>query len=73
MSEVSIENMSRDELIKAIVDFQIHMFASGQNLSDLRHILLYGHGYKTHEYYDSSMRSNWTEGELREYAKDLGV
>ncbi len=70
MSEVSIENMSRDELIKAIVDFQIHMFASAQNLSELRYILLYGHGYKT---YDSSMRSNWTEGELLEYAKDLGV
>jgi len=70
VSEVSIENMSRDELIEAIVDFQIHMFASAQNLSELRHILLYGHGYKT---YDSSMRSNWTEGELHEYAKDLGV
>jgi len=70
VSEVSIENMSRDELIKAIVDFQIHTFASGQNLSELRNILLYGHGYKTYTLHDDN---NWTTEQLREYAKDLGV
>jgi hypothetical protein len=72
MNEVSIENMSRDELIEAIVEQQIHTFMSGQNLSELRHILLYGHGYKTRSGWDYS-KNLWSDNELREYAKDLGV
>jgi hypothetical protein len=62
--------MSRDELIEAIVDFQIHMFASAQNLSELRTILLYGQGYKTYSLADDKY---WTTEELRELAKELGV
>jgi hypothetical protein len=67
---MTIETMSRDELIEAIVDFQIHTFISGQSQSELRHILLYGHGYKTYTLHDDN---NWTTEQLREYAKDLGV
>jgi hypothetical protein len=67
---MSVENMSRAELIKAIVDFQIHMFASGQNLSELRTILLYGFGYKRRDRYG---HDTWTTEELRDHAKDLGV
>jgi hypothetical protein len=65
-----IEDMNYDELIKAIVDLQIHTFASGQNLSELRHILLYGFGYKRRDRYG---HDTWTIEELRDYAKDLGV
>ncbi len=70
MNEVSIENMSRDELIEAIVEQQIHTFMSGQNLSELRHILLYGYGYRTFSLHGDN---EWTTEQLREYAKDLGV
>ena len=70
MSEVNVENMSRDELIEAIVDSQIRAFMSGQNISDLRNILLYGQGYKTYTLHDDN---NWTTDQLRNYAKDLGV
>lgn len=68
MNEVSIENMSRDELIEAIVEQQIHTFMSGQNLSELRHILLYG--YRTFSLHGDN---EWTTEQLRDYAKDLGV
>jgi hypothetical protein len=67
---MDIENMSRDELIEAIVDWQIHTFMSGQDQAELRNILLYGHGYRTT---GPNGRSNWDVDELRNYAKDLGV
>jgi len=67
---MDIENMSRDELIEAIVDWQIHTFMSGQDQAELRNILLYGHGYKTS---GLDGRDNWDVNYLRNYAKDLGV
>ena len=67
---MDIENMSRDELIKAIVDWEVNRFFSQQGESDLRNILLYGHGYKTS---GLDGRDNWDVNELRIYAKDLGM
>lgn len=67
---MDIENMSRDELIEAIVDWEVNRFFSQQGESDLRNILLYGHGYRTT---GPNGRSNWDVNELRNYAKDLGV
>lgn len=70
MNEISIENMSRDELIETIVEQQINIFMSGKNLPELRNILLYGHGYKTYSLHGDN---EWTTEQLRDYAKDLEV
>lgn len=67
---MTIETMSRDELIEAIVDFQVHTFMSGQNQSELRSILLYGNGYKTYSLADDR---HWPTDQLRDYARRLGV
>jgi hypothetical protein len=67
---VSIENMSRDELIEAVVEFQVQAFTSGRNLSELRSILLYGNGYKTYSLADDR---HWPTDQLRDYARRLGV
>ena len=70
---MKIDHADRAELINAIVDWQIHTFMSGQNLSDLRDFLMNGHGYDTRDGWRSNSRNHWSTKALREYAKTLGI